>query len=351
MSDNVALIAGVGGTCGSNLAEMLHRDHHWKHIIGISRSNPRLDVPIDHRAVDLLDKGQCNRLLGDLSSVTHIFWTALINGKTRTEENTLNTTMFENFMDAALPRIPGLQHVHVLEGIKQYGYDLGPYKTPCREDDPDGDPPYFYTDQHAHTLKCRSGQNWTWSTSRPGAVCGYAYRGRINLTNVIAVYASIMKELGEPLHYPGDDGTFGRLTFATDVRILNRLMIWASTDPRAANQAYNVANGDHFRWEHMWPRIASMFEMPMGEVRPMDLVAFMESHSTLWDDMVRRHGLRETKLMEIAPWPYANIVFRRNWDSAINTVKANRFGFTEMIDTEDMFRGYIEQFRAARIIP
>jgi hypothetical protein len=32
-------------------------------------------------------------------------------------------------------------------------------------------------------------------------------------------------------------------------------------------------------------------------------------------------------------------------------VKANRFGFTEMIDTRDMMREVMSDFRARRIIP
>jgi hypothetical protein len=35
-------------------------------------------------------------------------------------------------------------------------------------------------------------------------------------------------------------------------------MVWAATDPRAANQAYNINNGDMFRWEEMWPALARL---------------------------------------------------------------------------------------------
>ncbi|MDG7129598.1 NAD-dependent dehydratase, partial [Streptococcus pneumoniae] len=81
------------------------------------------------------------------------------------------------------------------------------------------------------------GRSWGWSTTRPGAVCGYGYGARINLMTVLAAYGTIMKALGEPLYFPGDARTFNAISFASDVGILNRAMLWASTDPRAANQA------------------------------------------------------------------------------------------------------------------
>jgi nucleoside-diphosphate-sugar epimerase len=350
VSKKVALIAGVGGMCGGNMAQMLHDTGDWE-VIGISRGAPELGSWLRHIPVDLLDRKQCEERLVDIANVTHIFYTALLNGKTIEEENELNTRMLVNFLDAALPNIEKLEHVHVLEGAKQYGYHMGPYKTPAREDDPPCRPAYFYEAQHNHVLKHQQGKSWTWSTTRPGAVSGYGNGARINLMTVLAVYATIMKELGEPLYFPGDEGTYNALTFASDVGMLNRAMLWASTDPRAANQAFNIANGDAFRWKYMWPKVAEMFGMEAGPVKTMCLVDYMADKNQLWADLTRRHNLKETDLFRLAPWSYADTVFSRNWDNLLSTVKANRFGFTEMIDTEDMIRRIMNDFRIQRIIP
>ncbi len=53
MANNTALIAGVGGMCGSNMAVTLHA-LGWQ-VIGISRSDPKLGPWLRHQAVDLLD--------------------------------------------------------------------------------------------------------------------------------------------------------------------------------------------------------------------------------------------------------------------------------------------------------
>ena len=51
------------------------------------------------------------------------------------------------------------------------------------------------------------------------------------------------------------------------------------------------------------------------------------------------------------PWSYADTVFARDWDNLLSTVKANRYGFTEMIDTEEMFARIFREFRASKVIP
>ena len=35
----------------------------------------------------------------------------------------------------------------------------------------------------------------------------------------------------------------------TDATSSRAATVWAATDPRCANQAFNIANGDLFRWE------------------------------------------------------------------------------------------------------
>jgi nucleoside-diphosphate-sugar epimerase len=350
MSKKGALIVGVGGMCGSNMAQLLHDTGDWD-VVGISRTPPQLGTWLRHISVDLLDAAAARNSLADLRGVTHIFYTGLIEGKDLAEENALNTRLFVNALDAALPRSPELEHVHVLEGVKWYGYHLGGYKTPAREDDPPVRPAYFYEFQHDYVLEKQQGRSWTWSTSRPGAVCGYAPAARINLMTVLAVYATMLKALKMPLFFPGDEATFDALTFASDVGLLNRAMLWMSTDPKAADQAFNIGNGDMFRWRYMWPRIAAMFDMEAGPVQPTRLTEFMADKHVVWNELAARHGLRENDFHKLAPWTYADTVFRRNWDNAISTVKANRFGFTEMMDTESMMARIFDEFRQHRIIP
>ena len=55
------------------------------------------------------------------------------------------------------------------------------------------------------------------------------------------------------------------LTDMTDARQLAKQQMWAATTPAAANQAFNVTNGDVFRWKWMWSRIAEYFALPPAD--------------------------------------------------------------------------------------
>lgn len=156
-----------------------------------------------------------------------------------------------------------------MQGYKVYGAHLGPFKTPAREDDPPHLPPEFNVEQQAFLEAAKRGKAWTWSALRPSVVCGFALGIPMNLAMVIAAYATISKHLDVPLRFPGKAGAYHSLIEMTDARLLARAMVWAATDPRAANQAYNINNGDLFRWEEMWPRIAAYFEIPTAP-RPAD---------------------------------------------------------------------------------
>ena len=59
--------------------------------------------------------------------------------------------------------------------------------------------------------------------------------------------------------FPGSKFQWNALTDVTDARILADHLEWASTTPAAANQAFNIVNGDVFRWRWLWPRLAEYF--------------------------------------------------------------------------------------------
>lgn len=57
----------------------------------------------------------------------------------------------------------------------------------------------------------------------------------------------------------------------TDAGLLAEATVWAATNPECANQAFNINNGDLFRWQEMWPKIAAFFDMDVAPPLPMSL--------------------------------------------------------------------------------
>jgi len=69
------------------------------------------------------------------------------------------------------------------------------------------------------------------------------------------------------LRFPGKSGAYDKLLEMTDAGQLARATVWAATDERCSNQAFNINNGDLFRWSEMWPKIARFFEFEVAPRR------------------------------------------------------------------------------------
>jgi nucleoside-diphosphate-sugar epimerase len=259
--------------------------------------------------------------------------------------------MLVNVVDAIEPVADGLRHISLMQGYKVYGAHLGPFKTPARENDPHHMPPEFNVDQQAFLEERQRGAGWTWSAIRPSVVCGFALGNPMNLAMVIAVYGAISKELGLPLRFPGKPGAYDKLLEMTDAGLLAKATVWAATDERCANQAFNINNGDLFRWNEMWPKIARFFDLEVASPLPMSLDIVMADKGPLWNTMIERYGLEPHPYEDVSSWGFGDFVFSWDYDMFADGSKARRFGFHEYVDTEAMFLDILGDLRRRRIIP
>jgi nucleoside-diphosphate-sugar epimerase len=350
VSDNVALVVGARGVIGGNLVKYLQGLDGWQ-VIGLSRRGGESAGTVRHVSVDLLDDAGSRHALADLKEVTHVFYAAYQDRPSSVELAGPNQRMLVNTLRAIEPVALDLRHVQLMQGYKVYGAHLGPFKTPAREDDPPHMPPEFNVEQQAYLEAAQRGKAWTWSALRPSVVCGFALGIPMNLAMVIAVYATISKHLGIPLRFPGKPGTYLTLIEMTDADLLAKAMVWAATDPRAANEAYNISNGDMFRWEEMWPELASYFGLPVAPGLPISLAAVMADKQPAWDEIVARHDLAPTPYQDVSSWAFGDAVFSWDYDLIADGSKARRHGFHEYVDTAEMFIRIFDDMRARKIIP
>jgi nucleoside-diphosphate-sugar epimerase len=345
-----ALVAGATGVVGRNLLGQLVSDPNWK-VIAVSRRAPGVEGDYRHITADLLDPADAWRKLGELGEVTHIFFSAYIEKPTWAEMVAPNMALLTNLMNAVEPVAGDLRHVNLMHGTKWYGNHLGPFKTPAKESDPGHMPPNFYFDQQAFIVERQRGKAWTWSSARPHAICGFAVGNPMNLVMVLAVYATISKALGLPLRHPGSEANARALYNVTDSGLLARACVWMATEPTAANEPFNITNGDIFRWKDMWPAIADYFGMKTAEPQKIDLVHMMADKASLWNRLAREHRLQSIPYEELVRWSYGNFVFTPEFDIISSTTKAKRYGFAEVQDSQEMFLRQFDELRANRIIP
>src|SRR6185295_2769753 len=350
MTKRAALVTGASSLVGGYLLKYLLSQGD-SDIVAISRRKPDISGNYRHIAVDLLDPADCRARLGSLSSISHIFFAAYLERSDPVELVTANTSMLVNLVEVIEARSPALEHIQLTQGSKWYGSHLGPYKTPAKEDDPRHMPPNFYYDQQDFLESRQKGKRWSWSAVRPHAVCGFSTGGPMNLTLAIAVYANISKALGLPLSFPGKPGAYTVLYQATDAALLAKAMVWMATDPKCANQAFNITNGDLIRWQHLWPKFADFFGMELAPPRPISLSRTMADKGPVWERIVADHRLKPHAYEDIVGWGYPENVFNSDYDIVSATSRARRFGFHDLVDTEEMFMRMFGEFRSNRIIP
>ncbi|KWX79691.1 NAD-dependent dehydratase [Paenibacillus riograndensis] len=345
-----ALVIGANGVIGRNLIGHLATLPEWD-IIGVSRRGGVNTGRVRYIVADLLDPEETRLKLGTLPEVTHIFYAAYQDRPTWAELVPPNLAMLVNAVEAVEPVARSLQHISLMQGYKVYGAHLGPFKTPARETDANHMPPEFNIDQQNFLEQRQIGKTWTWSAMRPSVVCGFALGNPMNLAMVIAVYASISKELGLPLRFPGKPGAYHSLLEMTDAGLLTQATVWAATDSRCANQAFNITNGDLFRWDELWPKLAAFFGLETAPPLPMSLSVVMEDKEALWNGMVEKYSLEPNSYRDVSSWGFGDFVFSWDYDFFADGSKARRFGFHEFIDTEAMFMNIFTDLRSRKVIP
>jgi hypothetical protein len=175
----------------------------------------------------------------------------------------------------------------------------------------------------------------------------------MNLGTTLAVYASLCRETGRPFQFPGSQAQWNGLSDVTDARMLAKQLVWAADTDAARNEAFNIVNGDMFRWSWLWGRLADWFGVKAagysGRIAPLE--AAMANDHDLWREIAVRHGLVESDLDRLAsPW-HTDLDLGRPIEVMTDMAKSRKLGFSAYQSTEASFLDLFEQLRAQRLIP
>jgi nucleoside-diphosphate-sugar epimerase len=351
-----ALVAGATGIAGRGISHELV--NLGVDVFGLSRKPEGLISGVTHVAADLLDAEGVNIAVRELKP-THVYLTTWSRQASEDENIRINAGAVRTLLHA-LSHTRSVRHVALVTGLKHY---LGPFDayvksgtlplTPVREEQPRLDIPNFYYSQEDEVCAAAKRDGFTWSVHRPHTIIGKAIGNAMNMGSTLAAYASICKETGRRFKFPGSAAQWNGLSDMTDARILARQLVWASTNDFAKNGAYNITNGDIFRWNWMWPRIAKWFGVKWegftGQVAPLE--AEMAGDAETWKAMARKHGLVEADLWRVAsPW-HTDLDLSRPIEVMTDMAASRRLGFSVFLSTEDAFHDLFATLRTDRIIP
>ncbi|OXB15864.1 SDR family oxidoreductase [Flavobacterium reichenbachii] len=353
---NIALVVGATGITGSNLALKLI-EKQWT-VFGLSR-NPNNNVEGLHPiAADLLNEESLAAALKDISP-THVFFTTWMRNDTEEENIRINSAMIHNLLHI-LSFKKTVQHVSLVTGLKHY---LGPFdayakagtlpETPLREEMPRLDLPNFYYSQEDEIYKVALRDGFTWNVHRPHTVIGKTIGNAMNMGTTLAVYASICKKEGLPLIWPGSEAQWNGLSDVTDAGILAEQIIWAATTPNAWKEAFNITNGDVFRWKWLWPQIAQWFDIDFegynGEIRPLE--GILNEKQSIWTEIAKENQLVETNLYTLASAWHTDLDLGRPLEVMTDMSKSRQLGFSVYKSTKDSFFDLFTLLRNDQIIP
>lgn len=353
---NIALVVGATGITGSNLAEKLVAKG-WT-TYGLSR-NPNTDIAgLKTISADLLNPDDLAVKLADVTP-THVFFTSWMRNDTEAENIRVNSAMVRNLLNS-LSAKKSIQHVALVTGLKHY---LGPFEayakagtlpeTPVREEHPRLDLENFYYAQEDEVYAAAKRDGFTWSIHRPHSVIGKAVGNMMNMGTTLAIYATISKETGRSFHFPGSAEQWNGVSDVTDAQVLAEHMIWAATTEAAHNEAFNVANGDIFRWKWLWKQLADWFSIePIGfDGTIHSLEEEMAGDAPAWKEIAAKYNLKESDINRLASAWHTDLDLGRPMEVMTDMSKSRKLGFTVYQDTRDSFYNLFEKLRLENLIP
>jgi nucleoside-diphosphate-sugar epimerase len=169
----------------------------------------------------------------------------------------------------------------------------------------------------------------------------------------LAVYATICRETGRPFVFPGSHQQWEGLTDVTDARILARHLEWAATSETARNQAFNIVNGDIFRWNWLWPRLAADFRIEAAPYpgHPTPLEPQLADAGPIWAKLATKYNLAESDLGKLASAWHTDMDLGREMEVVTDMTRSRLAGFHDYQPTLGSFLDLFARLRKDWIIP
>lgn len=366
MTRKKVVVTGALGVVGRAVVERLAQRPGWT-IVALARRAPDPGLAaslegaparVEWLRCDLRDCAATGAALGLHRDASRLVFAALhekpdlVRGWLDPDHVAVNLAMLDHAL-AALADAP-LEHVALLQGTKAYGGHAGhPMRVPAREQDAIRDERTFYFAQQDRLEVEARRRGFGFTLLRPQIVLGVAVGSAMNPVATFGAWATLLRELGRPLVYPGHPHA---LAECVDARIVAAAIEWSAQEPRARGEAINLANGDVVLWRTLFARLAEHFGMPLVE-QPGPVAAVVKDWSALWRGIAAREALCIADLDRLIglSWQYADVLWANPHPqpvpALVSTIKARQLGFADCIDTEQCVIDHLEAMRRLRYLP
>lgn len=122
----------------------------------------------------------------------------------------------------------------------------------------------------------------------------------------------------------------------------------------------NVANSSFFNWRSVWPNLVAHFGAPPPQrVGPLmdkggvfSVSKDMKDRSShVWNEMCKKTRGLDPKAIDFATFDFMDFALAGNQMMILSMVKARKFGFCGVRDTDEMFMEIFARMRKAGALP
>ncbi|KAF4548407.1 Hypothetical protein D9617_28g065130 [Elsinoe fawcettii] len=383
MPDHHALVFGASGVSGwaiTNQALRFPSKNTFSKVTALTNRPLSIEesgLPRDERlqlasGIDLTDSvnsiiSGLKSKIKDISSVSHVFFTAYIEKPSYPELVSINEVLVRNAI-SAVSQLAGssLKAVILQTGGKHYGVEFSDkvkIQPPLKPDahripSPIGDN-IFYYNQYDIVSDLSKGQKWNYYEVRPDVIVGFTPGSNfMNITQGLGFYFSLYRAVhgeGAEVPFVGTQKSWTNKHTDTFQDILAQQEIHISLNENniPSGKSFNAADGEVTTWSEKWPALASYFGLKgVGPGSgPVNTAAFAKEHGDVWQKLEQQHGLKEG-IFEKYSWDFVKGVCELfNFDRQYDLAETRAVGFNETIDTVKGYTTAFDRMRDAKILP
>ncbi|GAB5585437.1 hypothetical protein Unana1_00337 [Umbelopsis nana] len=371
MSKKCAIVFGASGISGIAMTKSLLASDEWGPIICVSRTAPQLatnDSRIEFVSADMV-KSSADDLASKLSAAgaavaQHAFFYTYIEKPDPKEFLEINIMLLQKALHATGIVAPKLKSFMLQTGTKYYGMHLGGdqmvQELPWKEDAPRLVKENFYYEQEDLLKTYAVSKNWRWLVTRPGVILGLSKGSYMDFGVAIALYASLQKELGKELIFPGNEVEYNHIIDHSSADNNSKFQIFLSVNDKIPSGAFNCVDNDKTRFSQLWPKIADYFGLKIPEPHFKDekaknpkpdltycqfpLAPYAEQNKETWHRIAKKYDLDATAYDHDG-------VTGRTWPDNVSMEKAKKYGWNVVKDTWKSYVEIFDELKRMKVIP
>ncbi|KAF3674235.1 3-oxo-Delta(4,5)-steroid 5-beta-reductase [Capsicum annuum] len=368
---NVGLVIGITGVVGNSLAETLSSTDTpggpWK-VYGVSRrGKPVCSIAkVRYIQCDVSVSTDVQAKLSTLKDVTHIFWVTSAFDLSTAKCCEINGAMFRSVLNAVIPNAPNVCHICLQTGAMHYmeiqrsidgKLHVISHDPPFTEDMErlENIHNFYYTLEDVLFDEVSRKPSLTWSIHRPDLIFGFSHHSMLNIVGTLCVYATICKHECIPLIFPGTKEVWDSYSNASDANLVAEHQIWAALGAQGKNKAFNITNGDVFKWKQLWKVLAEQIGVEYvgfdETEKIISLSEMMKDKGTVWEKIVRDNNLVSTTLREVGLWDFADMLLAGGTSRLCSINRSKEYGFIGFRNSINSFIFWIQKAKDNRLIP